>query len=199
MKQSERDGMLNRFANSLLAVVMFAVLSAAVQANTAGDYVPGELVCKMKPGGVIDSVNQIYGTTTKQVLSETGSYLLGVSGSQNLDSLVTAILTRSDVFYCSLNYLLDAPEAVQSSQPFIDLSRGSTMLSQEAANTLNLSTVHALATGASVTVGVIDVGVNLTHPALASSVASGFDFISNSPIAQDVPGGKSSGHGTFIA
>jgi subtilisin family serine protease len=125
--------------------------------------------------------------------------LLAVPDGVNPESLAVEISKRSDVFYCDLNYDLDAPEAVQSSQPFIDLLGGTTIQTQQSALTLDLPQAHAIATGTAVKVAVIDVGVNLTHPALATVAQSGFDFVSNSPVAQDVPGGISSGHGTFIA
>ncbi len=190
--------MSNRVLACLGLILLCAGLTPSLHADTRA-YVRGQLVCRMQQYGDIDSIDQHYGTTTHQSLPETGSYLLLVPDSLNPETLATEIGSRSDVSYCSLNYYLDAPEAAQSSQPFLDASSGVGIKTQRAVAPIGVAAAQVLASGSSVTVAVIDVGVDLNHPALAAVVESGYDFLTNSPIAQDRPGGKASGHGTFIA
>lgn len=190
--------MSHRFHSCLGLILLCAGLAPSLHADTR-NYVHGQLVCRMQQYGDIDSIDQHYGTTTKLSLTETASYLLLVPDSLNPETLATEIESRSDVSYCSLNYYLDAPEAAQSSQPFLDVSSGVGLKTQKAVVPLQVAAAQALASGTSVTVAVIDVGVDLNHPTLTGVVESGYDFIDEGAVAQDRPGGKASGHGTFIA
>ena len=47
--------------------------------------------------------------------------------------------------------------------------------------------------------GVIDAGVNLTHPLLAGTTSPGLDYVDGDSLANDEPGGMASGHGSFVA
>jgi subtilisin family serine protease len=112
------------------------------------------------------------------------------------------IRLRPDVMYCGPNFYCDAPEPLQRSQPFLDLQHTGDFPSQEAASRLLLPEVHALSTGVSADVAVIDGGVNFSHPLFISqpgSLVSGWDYIDDDSIANDEPGGSGSGHGTFVA
>jgi subtilisin family serine protease len=182
----------------LIAAILVTAPSTAV-AGTNGDFVPGEMVCQVLPGYTIDSIHTQYGTTFGRYLTDISAYLLYTPPGQDAESLAAVIAVNQQVVYCTANYLLDAPEAVQSSQPFLDVVPSKDPLTQPAATTLQLPTVRTVATGTSVSVGIIDVGINLTHPTLSANAVSGFDFVANDPIATDEPGGVSSGHGTFVA
>lgn len=188
---------LTLFTICCLAIAM--LLPAAVSAGSTGDFVEGEMVCQVGVGYTIDSINAQYGTTFGRYLSHISAYLLYTQPGQNAESLAAVIATNTDVIYCTANYLLDAPEAVQSSQPFLDAVPTKDPMTQPAATTLRLPEVQAATTGTGVNVGVIDVGIQLTNPTLAPSVTSGFDYVANDSLANDEPGGIASGHGTFVA
>ncbi len=189
---------MNRKILSLTISLLASMVSYAA-AGPTGDFVPEQMVCKVMPGYSVDSINQQYGTSVTQYLSHISAYLLETQPGQNAESLAAVIATDPQVVYCSANYLLDAPEAVQSSQPFLDAVPSIDPMTQTAATTLQLSSTQSVTTGDGVLVGVIDAGINLAHPTLETSATSGYDFIANDSIAVDEEGGRSSGHGTFVA
>ncbi|MDH3891224.1 MAG: S8 family serine peptidase [candidate division Zixibacteria bacterium] len=182
---------------AILLVVTWPVFNAA--AGSTGDYSPGDLVCAVTQPAFIDSINIDYGTTVKNFLPQIGGYLLEVPNGSDIEALALDIALRPDVLYCEPNFLLDAPEGVQSSQGFIDEMQVGSFLDQNAAALINLAGAHDLVTGGNVSVGIIDAGVNMTHPDLTQNVASGFDYVDNDSNAVDEPGGRASGHGTFVA
>jgi len=179
------------------------VLCPSTLLRAGEEFVPHELVCSVNTGASIDSINARYGTSTKEVI-DTGlfvyfSYLLSVPDSLAEDSLADLVALDGDVFYCTPNYLLDAPEPVQRSQPFLDVTGEPEVTTQASALRLNLSAAQAQSTGTGVKVAVIDVGVDATQPMLAGSVLSGIDYVDSDTSAHDEPGGAASGHGTFVA
>ena len=185
----------------VIAIICLTAVSALAQYGRP-KYAVDELVCKMRPGRNIDSVNQAYGTSVKGYAMRINSYLLTTQPGQNLDSLAIQIRLRPDVIYCGPNFYCDAPEPLQRSQPFLDEQYTGDFPSQEAASKLLLSDVHTLSTGVGCDVAVIDGGVNFSHPLFVSqpgSLVSGWDYVDNDSIANDEPGGSGSGHGTFVA
>lgn len=181
-------------------LILFIIIpSARGNRQDTGDYVEGELVCKLVNETYIDTINATYGTTTQQFLNQIGGFLLTVPPGQDADSLSTEISLDPNVIFCDLNYYLDAPEPVQGSQPFIDLVGGESFALQPSALALSLPDVHSIATGNGIKVGVIDGGIDPNHPVFNGSVGSGYDYVDNDTIPQDSPGGSASGHGSFVS
>jgi len=195
--------MANRTLPHMILIVAFLALTLPLRAiNGAGDYKPEELICKMVPGYSIDIINSAYGTTVRSHQPETDCYLLSTQQGQDAESLAIIIGAREEVEYCGANYYLDAPEPYQRSSAFLDAECVGTFPNQEAAQTLSLTEVQTISTGADVAIAIIDGGLNLTHPLFAAKsggVVSGWDYIDNDSIAFDEPGGPGSGHGTFVA
>ncbi len=191
---------IHRILRIIKIVTALTLVSASpLLAKATDEFVPEQLVCRVLPGYDISTINTEYGTTLVSYLSEISAYLLTTQPGQNADSLAAVISGEPSVVFCAPNYILDAPEAVQSSQPFLDQNVVADPRVQLAATDLQLSQAQTVSTGTGVKVAVIDVGVNLTHPMLAAVATSGFDFVANDSIANDEPGGISSGHGTFVA
>ena len=64
---------------------------------------------------------------------------------------------------------------------------------------IDLAAAHARATGGGITVAVIDTGVQVDHPDLASHIVPGYDVLNHTTMVTDPPGGSVSGHGTFVS
>ncbi len=179
-------------------IVLVGAVAITPTAN-AGDFVPDQMVCQVTSAAVIDSINAQYGTSTGTFLPMIASYLLYAPPGSDIVSLAAEISLRPDVIYCDPNYVLDAPEAVQSSQPFLDEQQVGGFEDQVAARNVQLSSAQTVSTGTGITVGVIDVGVDLTHPAFSGTAVSGFDYVDNDTGAVDPMTGVAAGHGTLVA
>lgn len=183
----------------VVALLLLTAGVALTATRAGGDYVPEQLVCGTISPTYIDSVNAQYGTSIISYLPQLECYLLQTQPGQNADSLAAIITTNPLVLYCTPNYYTDAPEPVQGSQPFIDAVPSTEKFTEQTAGTqLQLAATQTTSTGANVRVGVIDVGVSLSHPALGNSTMTGFDYVDGGP-ANDPAGGAASGHGTFVA
>ena len=194
---------LTHYVTALLTTGILLLLTAGATAGGGpGHHAPDEVVCKMEPGYSIDSVNSLFGTSVKGHMSRTDCWLLNIPGGQNAESLAVAISKSPMVAYCGANYYLAAPEGLQRSSAFVDQQMAGDFEEQPASATLQLPTVHTLATGSGVRVGLIDGGVNFDHPEFAQysgQLVSRWDYIDGDSLAVDEPGGSCSGHGTLVA
>lgn len=188
------------FHTALLLTAFIALFGDLAAAENTDDFIPEQMVCRVSYNDYIDSININYGTTTVDYLSEIGGYLLQTQPGLDAESLAAVIAVDPNVLYCDANYVLAAPEPVQGSQPFIDTKvGGNEFRSQPATTTTNLASAQSVSTGTNVSVGVIDVGVNLAHPELTMVASSAYDYVAADSTATDDPGGSASGHGTFVA
>ena len=164
-------------------------------------YTAGNLVVKLygSDSTNIDLVNSQYGTTVDKYLARLQLYLLTIPDGTNPDTLAAQVAQIPWVEYAQPNYVTDPLNPVQGSYPFPDLTHQGDFDGQEAASLLQLNSVHLTATGAGVTVGVLDGGVDYTHPRFNGQVESGWDYVDDDNDAVDEPGGDNSGHGTFVA
>lgn len=184
----------------LSSLIALFWLGSEIRSAEGGDYVPEELTCQLVDSAFIETINSDYNTSIKSYLPQIASFLLQAPAGLDLDSLSVVIEARPEVVYCHPNYLLDAPEPVQGSQPFVDLNSDlSKFTDQKASGQINLGAARPVSTGSNVMVGVIDAGVNLSHPLLSSTTAAGIDYVDGDNMANDEPGGMASGHGTFVA
>lgn len=181
-----------------LALLVYIVVGLPSPARAA-DFVPEQMVCQTDLISYIDTINATYGTSVISLLPNIGAYLLQTQPGQNADSLAEIIAQQPYVLYCDANFILDAPEPVQGSQPFIDFQAVGTFEGQGAATTLKLTQAQTTSTGNGIKVGVVDVGVNFSHPVLTATTVSGIDYVAGDNNAFDEPGGNASGHGTFVA
>lgn len=185
----------------LFGVTSICMASKACAGKNSQDFRSDEIICRMQPGYQIDVINETYGTSVKNHQVQTDCYLLATEPGQDIEYLVGQVGSREDVLYCGPNYYLDAPEAFQKSQPFLDELGEGDVATQDAAVLMEFPTVHALSTGAGVKVAIIDCGINFYHSEFTKSgvETSGWDYIDSDGLAYDEPGGSGSGHGTFVA
>lgn len=164
-------------------------------------YTAGNLVVKLYAADSvsIDQVNTQFGTTVDKYLANLRLYLLTIPDGADPDELAAQISLSPWVAYAQPNYVTDPLNPVQGSYPFPDLTHEGDFDGQEAAAQLQLTSVHQETTGSGVTVGVLDGGVDYTHPQFNGRVVSGWDYVDDDADAMDEPGGDNSGHGTFVA
>lgn len=184
---------------SLLALMICLICLAPTSAQEAR-YLMGEVVVGLTPGTDIDTLNAEFGTTVLNYLPLHDLYLLTAPHTANLEELCSQIAAKSYVTFCHPNYLVDPMRGVQSSLPFADeMGSLNKYADQPAGQLLRIEAAQAISTGVGQIVGVIDGGINMNHPAFDGKVVSGWDYVDNDSIADEVPGGVNSGHGTFVA
>ena len=166
----------------------------------AAKYVPHQLVVRMTSTTQAASLS-----LPAEVLSVQSSlehapvYLLTLDSAASEENLSARLSQWASVVWAHPNYVMNSLHPIQGSYPFPDQDLVGNFENQYAALMLNLAAAHSTATGAGVTVGVIDAGVSFGNPALNGKAVSGFDFVDNGADASDVPGGIATGHGTFVA
>ena len=190
-----------RLRNAISSFLLVATIALVMPAQiSAQDYEPDHLVCKVSNFHYIDTINAYYGTEVIDYNSKIYVYLLQINSGADPDSLAQLILAQDTmVRICEPNYYVDVPEGVQSSSPFLDEYSNSDFRLQPSGSALKLSGAHESSTGAGTRVGIVDGGIDFSHPDLALVATSGFDYIDNDVFADDEPGGSFSGHGTFVA
>lgn len=186
--------------NTVLAILLTTALVAVAGSGAANElYVQGELVVGLVDTIDIDTVNTLYGTTDVQTLPQLHVWQVNTPAGSDLDSLAELIGQEPFVEFCHPNYLIDPLEPVQGSIPFGDDTNPDLYVSQQAANTLGLSSAQTISAGDNVAVAILDGGVNFNHPAFEGTAVSGWDYVDDDGNAFDEPGGLNSGHGTFVA
>ncbi|MFQ5606567.1 MAG: S8 family serine peptidase [Candidatus Zixiibacteriota bacterium] len=182
------------------ASLALALAFGATAPGPAGDdFVPGQIVWGGGSRELLDLISARYALTWIDYIPELGAHLLASGTSRDVREVSAEISQINGVSYCEPNFILNSPEPVQQSQPFVDFVGGIMFKTQEAASALTLSGAHEHFTGNDVTVAIIDGGVNFDHPLLRSVVVSGADYVDSDSLAFDEPGGANSGHGTFVA
>jgi subtilisin family serine protease len=185
----------------LASVLIACALFFNAQADGLDDFEPEQLVVRVVDSAYIDSVNARYGTSVLRYIAQTRSFLLHIDGGGDAESLGVEVEFENEfeVEFCDANYLLDLPEPVQSSKPFVDVELIGTFPLQRTSTQLGLATAHATSTGTGVTVGIIDAGINLSHPLFTGMTITGYDYIDGDADPSDPGVGPSAGHGTFVA
>jgi hypothetical protein len=169
--------------------------------NESTEYVKGELIVKLSADDSlsIEQINDAYGTTITAGLPELRIYLLGTADGANPESLAVQIASMPNVIYAQANYRVDPLQSVQGSYPISDLTGKGSFSDQPPAQELQLGVVHRSAQGGGVTVGIIDGGIDYTHPVFEGHAFSGYDYVDDDSDAMDELGGDNTGHGTFVA
>lgn len=126
-----------------------------------------------------------YDPHTMPELARLGVLVLTIPQTEQ-ETITTALRALPSVQYVEPNHPVYALETIPNDPGWV--------------NQYNLAAIRApqgwdLATGAaSVTIAIIDSGVDLTHPDLAAKLLAGYDFVNNDPTPQD-----DYGHGTHAA
>lgn len=188
-------------------------LTLVQTATTRADedpFVPRQAIIQLAPGVLVGDIHASFGTSTIDTIQAIGLFLVSVPPTLDEEDLVNSLIADPRVTQASLNYLGEDTTGGGSTQSIFLRSTSGSYNDQPALNSIRLAEASVLLTPRTITVAVLDTGLDVLHPAIIGRVApGGRDFISNSGSLDDIAAGIDSngngipdqfaGHGTHIA
>ncbi len=173
-----------------------AIASATVDANrvpmpaifATGAYVPDELIVGFKSSTSAKRIDECFQTINVHIqmeIEELHALVLGID-SGNVANAFYHVLDCAGVQYVEPNFLLQAADTIPN-DPSWGLQYG--LVNIRAPQGWDLSRGSP-----SVTIAIVDTGVDLGHLDLAGKLVAGYDFVNNDADPQD-----DNGHGTHVA
>ena len=186
------------------------------------DYAPGELIVALEPGGSFDQLQQDLGLFNMQLVKEIGiinAIVVQFDGGTNIWDMITLFGMSQGVRYAQPNYIISVDATTPNDPDFGRLwgmdntgqTGGTVDADIDAPEAWDIGTG-----GGTVVVGVIDTGIDYTHPDLAANMWTnpgeiagnsidddgngyvddiyGWDFINNDADPMD-----DNSHGTHVA
>ncbi|MCC6791236.1 MAG: S8 family serine peptidase [Thermomicrobiales bacterium] len=173
-------------------------------------YRSGQVIVHLHPAASIDAFNERHGTTTVAGVIGEDLYLLQLPDETTADSALDALTVDPDTRWVELNYVNQAPEGRPGY--FFVSGEATTAPGESYAPTLlgYGGEAQSCATGAGVTIAVLDTGIDATHPALAGRIADGgWNALNDSGETGDLGNDRDDdadglvdemvGHGTHVA
>jgi hypothetical protein len=214
-----RPSLLAALAGTLVALLLCVALANAADADDdddGGEYVPRQVVVKIKPGDSIRAIERTFRVERIERLPGTGEiYLVKTRRGVNPANLARRMELDGRVLYAEPNFRAGLPEASKfhRARPGGVPTPGSEPAqyrSQYAVDNLNLTEAHAVNRGAGSVVAVVDTGVQANHPELSGKLTEArYDFVDRDGIPADRGNGSDDdrdgevdetvGHGTHVA
>lgn len=194
----------------VITIVVILLLRTAAPGYASGEaFVANQVVVKLNlaTGVTIEAINATYGTSTIKPLPNTPDiYLLGTPAGVDPVTLAGRMATDTRLLFAEPNFVGQILEGVGRGNWAWGGPDPNPLPQQYAIALLALPQAHAISTGAGAIVAVLDTGVQLNHPAFASKLIQGYDFISNDSVPDedfahlDLKGvDQLAGHGTHVA
>ncbi|MCP4143323.1 MAG: peptidase S8, partial [Chloroflexi bacterium] len=155
-----------------------------------GDYVEDEIIVRFAPstGDAQAAASVCFVNEQVEISSEIaalGASLLKISSGSVAEAIARAE-NCPHILFAEPNYYLYAVDTVPNDPNWVN---------QYGLNNIRAPQGWDTTTGsASVVIAIVDTGVDLTHPDLASKIIAGYDFVNNDAVAQD-----DNGHGSHVA
>lgn len=178
-----------------------------------GRYKSGEVIVQLNPllGATIDDINATYGTTTLKSLDLVANvYLLAIPSGDDAQIMAEDMGLDTRLTFSEPNFIAHAPEANPRGTSRWGGLDPAPYASQYAEGLINLNLASGISRGAGSVVAVLDTGIQLDHPALASSLTIiQYDFIDGDSVPEDIFSfvdsngngliDEATGHGTHVA
>jgi subtilisin family serine protease len=198
--------LLLRIVILLTLITMLLSLIAPVtlaRAQELEDFIPNEVLVKLHQATDVVSLAADYGLDPNP-LDQFGSraiFRMRILDGASPPDKAEELAVDSRVVYAEPNFIGRTPEGLQR----VSWPKGEASTDypeQWAAGIIRLAEAHTVTRGAGMTVAVLDTGVDLTHPALAGQLVSGYDFVDldTDPSEEGTPDlNPTYGHGTHVA
>jgi thermitase len=153
-----------------------------------GAYAPDELIVRFKSSTNAKRINECFQGVDVHVQTEIEELhaLVLTSDSGDIDGTFNYVLNCAGVLYVEPNFLLQAADTIPN-DPDWGLQYG--LVNIRAPQGWDLSRGSS-----SVTIAIVDTGVDLNHLDLVGKLVAGYDFVNNDTDPQD-----DNGHGTHVA
>lgn len=198
--------LLIRLGVSLTIIIMLLNLAAPstlASAQESDDFLPNEVLIKLLQATDLVEIAAEYNLDPIP-LDQFGTraiYRMQITDGASPPDRAAQLEADPRVDYAEPNFIGRAPEGVQR----VSWPKGeetSDYQEQWAAGMIRLPEAHTVTRGAGVTVAVLDTGIDLTHPALAGQLVSGYDFVDLDADPSEVGAADQNlhyGHGTHVA
>lgn len=176
-----------------VAAIAAATLLASGSANAAppersaeGPWAKGRVLVQPNPGLSESELGKIVGKEGGKArkLTESGLYMVEFPGNPSEKSIAARLAHNPHFKFVELDRAVES--AFVPNDPYLG--------SQWHTAKINAPLAWDLATGAGVTIGIADSGVEATHPDLATRLVAGYNFHDNNTNT-----GPGTGHGTWVS
>jgi subtilisin family serine protease len=171
------------------------------------DPLVADVIVQLRPGADVGVLAAANGLTVVDRFGQRPIWRLRVAPGASADAAVTALRSDPGVRFAERNIESQTPEGRNTSVWAVGGDAG-VYAAQWAPQALQLDQAHATSTGEGVRVAVLDTGIDMTHPALASRIARaadgsvlGRDFVDGDDDASEAGSRADAGfgHGTHVA
>ncbi|NNE07381.1 MAG: S8 family serine peptidase [Gemmatimonadetes bacterium] len=174
----------------------------------AADYVPGELVVRIPPGGNVQAIHDAWGTQTLEQLS-LRSYVVTPPAGVNVEDCDQWLDADSNVESADPNWITESPEA-KSAIIIVAIGSSTTQYTDQGAFArIGLAEAHQYSTGQGVRIALLDTGIDPSHPVFQGKLIAGYDFVDDDADPSEIATGvdedgdgltdEGFGHGTMVA
>jgi len=172
-------------ATSMLTTLAPIGASAAVQTDKKPSFADNQILVKVKPGKDLKKVATKLGAGIVEDLGQTNQWKLVKVPAGKAAEFLDKFKSDADVEQAELDEVIHINRT--PSDPSYAAQYHHKRIQADLAWDIHTGTDGA-------TIAVVDTGVDLDHPDLASKIVAGYDFVNNDNIADD-----DEGHGTHCA
>ena len=195
------------FLLALFLIIAGLGAKTSLADTTPVNYENDQIVVRIMPDSSIETINNVYGTTTvRRLLNNANIYLLQAAPAADAASIVELMNDDPAIQYAELNLVTAAPEAsgrdiygwnaggatTTNDQTDPRILFGWELGDSDSARYYDQPAVHDVKAdqtgsgGSGVTVAVLDTGIDFSHPALAGHITgNGYDFVDDDNTPED--------------